>query len=34
VGGTPTFFINGEPYEVTLGFDSMVGALLKASRIA
>jgi len=34
VGGTPTFFINGERYEVTLGFDSMVGALLKASRIA
>jgi formate-nitrite transporter family protein len=34
VSGTPTFFINGERYEGTLGLDSLVSALLKASRTA
>jgi protein-disulfide isomerase len=34
VKGTPTFFINGELYEGVLELDSLVTALLKASRTA
>jgi formate-nitrite transporter family protein len=34
VKGTPTFFINGEPYKGPLGLDALVTALLKASRSA
>jgi protein-disulfide isomerase len=32
VKGTPTLFINGEPYEGMLEFDALVAALLQASR--
>src|SRR5207237_8709375 len=34
VKGTPTFFINGELHEGAIGLDSLVTALLKASRTA
>jgi len=34
VNGTPAFFINGERYEGEFGLDSLVAALLKASRTA
>jgi len=34
VNGTATFFINGERYEGTFERDSLVTALLKASKTA